>query len=313
MKLLYRHNILLLIFVLSLSTSKAQQYLQTSLKFENLSIINPAYKSIHDKKILIFNHRSQWVGFDGAPTSDLLVYNSETTRKGVAWGASLINDHLGPINTFMVHGNFSYQIKLSKTKKIAFGAKVGANIISARFSGMQTIETDPTFTNDNLTKIKPNAGLGVFYYTLQYYIGLSSPNVIPSKGDINVSNHYYLIGGGAVRLNKNDAFLLIPEGMLKMVWGAPLQFEANLSLLIKYTALIGVNYRTGDAVGINLGLEVVENLMVLYAYNYSYTNKTFTYNSGSHEIMLKYTLGGFNTLNKHKRRYRIGGGNYVKW
>ena len=312
MKLITRYIIIfLLIFA---GQAKAQQYMQTSLKFENLSLINPAYKTVHDKKTIVLLHRSQWVGFKGAPMTDFVVYNSETTRKGVAWGASLINDHTGPMNNLMLHGNFSYQIKLSKTKKVAFGAKAGANIMSARFSDLKiTDKGDEVFVNDDFTKIKPDFGLGIFYYTLKYYVGLSSPNIIPSKGDINISNHYYLMAGGAIPINHNDAFLFIPEGLVKMVWGAPIQLEANLSILIKYTALVGVNFRSGDAVGLHLGLEVMENLMVYYAFNYSYANTTFTYNSGSHEIMLRYTLGSFNTFNKHKRRYRIGGGNYVKW
>ncbi len=306
--------ILYIVLIVISSNIYSQQYLQTSLKFENQSIINPAYKSVDDSKLLIVQHRSQWVGFKGAPMTDFVVYNSETTRKGIAWGASLINDKLGPLNNFMVHGNFSYQIKLDKSKKIAFGAKAGANIISAKFSDIKTSQSgDLAFTNEDFTKIKPNLGLGVYFYTLQYYLGLSSPNVIPSKGDINVINHYYLMGGGTFRVENNDAFLFKPEALIKFAWGAPIQVEANLNFLISYTALIGVNYRYGDAVGLNLGLQLGDNLMLLYAFDYSYANTTFVYNSGSHEIMLKYIISKFKTFNKHKKRYRIGGGNYVKW
>jgi hypothetical protein len=46
--------------------------------------------------------------------------------------------------------------------------------------------------------------------------------------------------------------------------------------------------RTGDAMGALIGFKISEQLSFGYSFDWSYTNKTFKYNGGSHELMLRY-------------------------
>jgi len=52
--------------------------------------------------------------------------------------------------------------------------------------------------------------------------------------------------------------------------------------------LLGVMYRSGDAVGGLVGLDITEQLHLGYSYDWSYGLRTFKYNQGSHEIVLRY-------------------------
>jgi hypothetical protein len=63
--------------------------------------------------------------------------------------------------------------------------------------------------------------------------------------------------------------------------------------------LLGVMYRTGDAFGGLIGLDVTSQFHVGYSFDYSYGVKTFKYNNGSHEIVLRYD---FNFSNKKQIR-----------
>jgi hypothetical protein len=49
-------------------------------------------------------------------------------------------------------------------------------------------------------------------------------------------------------------------------------------------------YRSLDAWGVLLGYNVAEAFSIGYAFDWSMTNTTGNYNSGSHELMLRYDL-----------------------
>ena len=308
----------IIIYILIIITSQAnylfaQQDLMTNNKIDNQSIINPAYKSFHGRGTLILHHRSQWTGFNGAPISDMILFNSKTKYDNIAMGGALINDNIGPTNNFNARVNFNYAIKINKKSQVVFGTNVGFNVISNKFSSIAlTDPNDVAFANDINSVFTPNIGLGVFYHTYQFYAGLSVPNIIessPKDGLTNLKRHYYLMTGASLRINKRDKNLFQPKLLVKMVLGAPIQYDLNIDFLLSYYYIIGIAYRSGDIIGINLGFDIVENLTLLYSFGYSFSNTSFKYNGGSHEVMLRYLMPGFKKISKTKRRHRIGKGN----
>lgn len=308
----------IIIYILIIITSQAnylfaQQDLMTNNKIDNQSIINPAYKSFHGRGTLILHHRSQWTGFNGAPISDMILFNSKTKYDNIAMGGALINDNIGPTNNFNARVNFNYAIKINKKSQVVFGTNVGFNVISNKFSSIAlTDPNDVAFANDINSVFTPNIGLGVFYHTYQFYAGLSVPNIIessPKDGLTNLKRHYYLMTGASLRINKRDKNLFQPKLLVKMVPGAPIQYDLNIDFLLSYYYIIGIAYRSGDIIGINLGFDIVENLTLLYSFGYSFSNTSFKYNGGSHEVMLRYLMPGFKKISKTKRRHRIGKGN----
>ena len=86
------------------------------------------------------------------------------------------------------------------------------------------------------------------------------------------------------------------------------QLDFNFNFRLHYKYIIGLSAQSGGAVGVNLGIEALNNFHVIYSFGYSYSNTTFTNNGGTHEIMLRYQVPGF-SINKTKRRTRIGKGN----
>ncbi len=317
MKQIYLNRLFLVVLVLSISNVFAQQDIMTSSKMENLSLLNPAYKSASDRATFIFQHRSQWVGFNGAPITDIVNYNSKTMFKSINYGLSLINDKIGPSNNLKIHTNIAYTIKIRtknglkrKTTKIIIGVKPGINIYSNNFSEIKlSNQNDNTYITDKTRGISPNFGIGIFYYKLQYYFGFSSPNIIPRKGGFNQNqNHYYFIGGGSFRVNRNEKIMFEPEAVIKITKGAPIQFDLNLNFKLQYKYIIGLLARSGGAIGVNLGFEVLNNFYIIYSFGYSYSNTTFVNNGGTHEIMLRYQVPGF-SINKTRRKHRIGKGN----
>ncbi|HCQ76363.1 MAG TPA: hypothetical protein DIV44_06090, partial [Leeuwenhoekiella sp.] len=87
---------LLMVFLLSYSLGIAQQDPQYTQYMYNPLVINPAYAGNRGVTSILLLHRSQWVGLDGAPSTQNLSVHSPIGLGKVGLGFSLVNDVLGP-------------------------------------------------------------------------------------------------------------------------------------------------------------------------------------------------------------------------
>ena len=67
--------------------------------------------------------------------------------------------------------------------------------------------------------------------------------------------------------------------------------------------LIGAMFRSGDAVGALVGLDITDQFYLGYSYDWSYGLETSKYNQGSHEIVLRYDFRSPNKKQIHSPRY----------
>ena len=58
--------------------------------------------------------------------------------------------------------------------------------------------------------------------------------------------------------------------------------------ILKDEIEIGAMYRTGDAAGLLIGYNFTSELRFGYSFDWSFSNTTGKYNSGSHEVILRY-------------------------
>ncbi|TRX04924.1 type IX secretion system membrane protein PorP/SprF, partial [Flavobacterium gawalongense] len=86
-----------------------------------------------------------------------------------------------------------------------------------------------------------------------------------------------------------------PALLTKMVEGAPLQVDISGNFMINDKFVVGVAYRWSAALSANVGFQVSDALYIGYGYDLETTNLD-NYNSGSHEIFLRYEL-----FNKNKK------------
>ena len=274
--------------------SHGQQDPQYTQYMYNMSIINPAYATDDYENInLGALYRAQWVGSEGGPTTGTLFAHSPIAKK-VEMGLSIIHDEIGGVvkesNVFV---DFAYVLKLSETKKLSFGIKGGATFFSTNFNGFVYSDDlpDPAFA-ENLSRVFPNIGVGTFYFGENYYLGLSSPNLLQTKhlerqdGVVasGVEEIHYFFTGGYV-FNLNDKLKFKPAFMTKAVSGAPLSLDLTTNFLINNVFEIGAGYRWDDSVSGLVNFRVTPAIRIGYAYDYTLSNLG-KFNTGSHEIML---------------------------
>ncbi|WP_308990901.1 type IX secretion system membrane protein PorP/SprF [Mariniflexile litorale] len=257
----------------------------------NMSMVNAGYMMNEPGIVQVGSlYRTQWVGIDGAPKTANLFANIPLSEK-IELGVNYLNDNIGGninLSENVFNLNAAYKINLKNDLNLSFGIKMGFDHLNFSSLG-SNVSADPLFQNSNKTVV--NIGAGVFLFHEKYYVGLSSPNLIPSDFDINSdvlyeeASHAFLIGGYVFDINSE--FKLKPSTVVKYVGGSPLSFDLSANMLYMNRFELGVSYRYEDAVAGLMGIHITPNLKVGYAYDFN-TSKLKTYNNGSHEFIVLY-------------------------
>ena len=273
--------------------SFAQQDAQFTQYMYNTININPAYAGSRGVLSIFALHRTQWVGLDGAPVTNTVSVNTPLNANNLGLGVSLVNDKIGPTHENTLSADLSYTVPTSDTFKLSFGIKATANLFDLDVSRLNPADDDPSL-HDYSNKFTPNIGAGVYLHSDKAYVGFSVPNFIESKryddNEVAIFKekiNYYLIAGYVFDLNNDIKFK--PAVLTKIVDGAPLQvdFSANFMFIDKF--VVGAAYRWSAALSAMVGFQVSEGLYIGYGYDHETTNLNH-YNSGSHEIFLRYEL-----------------------
>ncbi|CAN1556871.1 Bac_Flav_fam_1, Bacteroidetes-specific putative membrane protein [Flavobacteriaceae bacterium] len=294
----------LLLMVLSIN-SYAQQDAQYTQYMYNTILVNPAYAGSRQAMSIFALHRTQWVGLDGAPVTNSFSINTPINESKVGLGLSFVNDQIGPSDENNIAVDFSYTIPASEKYKMSFGIKASANLLNVDFTKLDQYPGDPIFEENIDNKFSPNIGVGFYLHSDKGYLGLSAPNLIETQhfdGSATSSStshiateriNYYLIAGYVFDLNPSLKFK--PSLQSKYVQGAPLQVDLSANFMINDKFVAGLAYRWSAAMSAMVGFQASDSFFVGYAYDFD-TTDLVDYNSGSHEIFLRYEL--FNKFDK---------------
>lgn len=271
----------------------SQQDAQYTQYMYNTINVNPAYAGSRGVMSIFGLHRTQWVGLDGAPTTNAFSINAPLGGN-VGGGLSFVNDKIGPTVENAISADFSYTIKTSETRKLSFGLKATANMFNLDITKLNPQNAnDPLLQNLN-SNFTPNIGAGIYFHSDKSYLGLSVPNFFETKryndNDVAVYKerlNLYFIGGYVFDLSSNLKFK--PAFLTKAVEGAPLQLDVSGNFLIYDKFVLGAAWRWDAAVSAMAGFQVNDGLYIGYGYDLE-TTKLANYNSGSHEVFLRYEL-----------------------
>lgn len=274
--------------------SYAQQDAQYTQYMYNTINVNPAYAGSRGVLSVFGLHRTQWVGLDGAPTTNAFSLNSPIENTNLGVGLSFVNDKIGPTVENTISADLSYTIQTSETYKLSFGVKGTANLFNLDVNKLNPQNAgDPLLQNlDN--DFSPNVGAGVYLHSDKLYLGASVPNFFETKryddNDVAVYKerlNFYFIGGYVFDLSPSLKFK--PAFLTKVVEGAPLQLDVSGNFLINEKFVLGAAWRWDAAVSAMAGFQITDGLFIGYGYDLE-TTKLANYNSGSHEVFLRFEL-----------------------
>jgi type IX secretion system PorP/SprF family membrane protein len=290
-------GLIVLFFTIVASAQQDAQYTQY---MYNTIVVNPAYAGSRQSMSIFGLHRNQWVGVAGAPVTNAFSINTPLNESKVGLGLSVVNDKIGISTENNIAADFSYTIPASEKYKMSFGLKASANLLNLDFSKLSYQPGDPNQYQDDIdNKFSPNIGVGFYLHSDNSYIGISAPNLIETKHFDKSDNssstshvaaekiNYYLIAGYVFDLNPN--LKLKPSLETKYVQGAPLQVDVSTNFLINEKFVAGLAYRWSAAMSAMVGFQASDSWFIGYSYDFD-TTEFAKYNSGSHEIFLRFEL-----------------------
>ncbi len=267
---------------------------------------NPGFAGSEAGTAISGLYRSQWVGLEGAPETQLLTFSSRVANR-IGIGANVLRQTIGITSYYTFDGVYSYKITPLGKGELYAGIQGSMRLLRVDYNqlkGTQPITIDQAIPAGIQSKIVPNAGFGLYYAGQHFYAGLSAPRLINNNIDLADS-------GDIISLESRHLFfmlgyywsigeaVLIPQGLAKYVAGAPVDLDVNVTLKFKSRFSIGASYRlggnlpesTGESASLMVGIPLGKSMLLGLAYEATLTDLR-TYNSGSMEGVIRYIFGG---------------------
>ena len=295
------HQLVKSVFIIAIlmlsENSFAQQDAQYTQYMYNTVGVNPGYAGSRGHMSIGLLHRAQWLGLDGAPTTQTFNIHSPIGYRGLGLGFSVVNDKIGPTSETNFDIDWSYTIQTSRNARLSFGLKGSANLLNIDFFQLNqdyNSGPDPILQTNIDNKFSPNIGAGVYYHTEKFYAGLSVPRFLETshfeKSSLSTANeqmNFYFITGYVFELNPFLKFK--PTLLTKMVQGAPLQVDLSANFLLDEKFILGAGYRWDAALSAMVGFNISQEFLIGLAYDKETTDLGNTaFNDGSFEVIFRY-------------------------
>jgi type IX secretion system PorP/SprF family membrane protein len=292
-----KHIGILILMISMVGTSLAQQIPHFRHTLFSEMFQNPASITDPLKPNIILNHRSQWIGFDGNPTSSSLGI-AYPFRDDMAAGLFIMNDKTGANtrNAFII--NYAYRLNINQKWSLSFGmawtimqSKIDGNLIDLYDN------SDEVVIESLSDKVwKPDANAGLLAFSDNYYFGFSVMQLFQSKyrlydnhnSAIQSIRHFFIQSGAHIPLGRHAASIIHPTLTFKIVKGTPFTFDITGIWEYNKSLLAGLSYSHTDAIALNLGYKY-EKLTFLYSYD-MLINRLMSVAKGGHEVSIAYDL-----------------------
>ncbi len=297
-------NFSTLIFVLLGFSLWAQQEAHYTNFMYNQQLYNPATVGSRNTPSFTALHRSQWIGFEGAPTSQVVSFQTPIMRQRAGVGGTMSRYAIGLNVSWFGSAAYAYNLRLTEHLSFRLGMQATLEYIGVDFGDPRVVvvtENDNSLRNGYVENYKANVGVGGYLtYKDMFYFGFSGPQLLPNEIGLNdltsktatLAPHRYANLGAAIPVTEQVE--LMPNFMMKYVDNAPVSFDINFSLRYAKKVTAGVTYRTGgngkgDSVDGLVFFQISQKLGAGIGYDYTLSDIR-EYQSGSVEVLLRYDL-----------------------
>ncbi|MDG1330849.1 MAG: type IX secretion system membrane protein PorP/SprF [Crocinitomicaceae bacterium] len=294
--------LIILVFVLGCATSaSAQQRSVYSNFLLNDYYYNPAISGSREVHQANITYRNQWVGFDGAPSLIMGNFNGSLKNEGkIGYGISLISETAGITQNTGVYLNYAHHFKLSDKIKLGLGIQPGYMQYRVKLYDAQLADQgDEVLTGSVYSATAIDVSSGFHLYSEKFFLMGSMHHMLSrdiqfTSYNSNLEFHYTAIGGFNINLNadpkkKKMPIDIQPSFLIRYVKPLPIQYSIMLKSTFNKKYWAGLIFRSDDAVGLSLGMQIGEKFSFGYGFDYTLTGMS-SYQAGSHEIMLSYVI-----------------------
>ena len=143
--------------------------------------------------------------------------------------------------------DLAYHLQVTQSgHKLSFGVKGGGNAFSSDFSTLDLDPgtpdgIDPSFSRDIRKRFLPNFGVGLYYNTVNWYVGVSTPRILEKEFDKS-QRHYFAIAGALFEISRDVK--LRPSIYVKATKNAPLTMDISAYAVFRDLFWLGGMART---------------------------------------------------------------------
>jgi type IX secretion system PorP/SprF family membrane protein len=302
-------KLLFFIYILCSFTAFCQQENHYTQFMYNKLLLNPAFAGAREVTTVSAMYRQQWAGFEGAPVSQLISFDSPILGKKIGLGFNLHHHTIGQVNdNFMANIDYSYSLIKTKEMNLKLGLGGTFRYFKMDLFNLNTgsVGLDPAQLSSTENRVmNGNIGLGVYFAYKEFYIGASVPNLISNKlGNLSstptaqTKPHFYGMMGAMLPIA--DKIDIKPALIVKYSQDSPFSTDANVSFVFNKKFNLGASYRTGystkgESIDALVFFQINEKMGIGASYDYGLSDLK-KYHNGSYELLLRYD---FNNTQKN--------------
>jgi type IX secretion system PorP/SprF family membrane protein len=257
--------------------------------------INPAFAGSRGALNIAALYRRQWIGVPGAPETMTLAIDAPFLDSKLGLGIIVINDKIGVTKETQFSSEYAYKIKMGKGN-LSLG--LGAGLITTNTAWSDLVVVDPGddhYLIDSRVFVVPDFSFGVYYFSQNYFAGISVPKLLSYKFDFDKNKYamnfdpgqyYYLFYTGCV-FNLSPKLRFSPSTLLTLSPRGKLLYDINAHFIIYDRFWLGASYRDNRSIAGLLQVAINNQLKVAYTYDFDF-GSLGRYSNGSHEVMIRY-------------------------
>ena len=259
--------------------------------------INPAYAGSQDAlNIAALYRSSQWgSSVVGAPVTQTFAGDFPLHNQQLALGLMVFNDKINIIRNSGAYFSYAFRINAG-AGKLSFGLQAGFDLQHEDHTKLilaNPVPEDPMFSLENAySMFMPNVGVGTYYYTPKFFVGISLPQLLKYSPQTAKSNDFkltlantMLYGGTIISAGKD--FKIKPTTLLQYAYTGFLWDVSCNFLLLKEILELGLSWRN---IGVLVAMAQIKINKVSIGYAYDYALGKPSAINTTHEIMLRYDL-----------------------
>lgn len=305
-RLLYNMVLILILFAVSRQQAKGQDYPWSLQYVTNMHTINPAYVGMWDKAGLLVSTKTNWVSISGAPLNQYVSYFTPLKNQRSGFGLSLQHLNIGREKRFFLTGDYSYQVRTDWYHYLRLGLRIGILNLDNNLNDYQLYPDhipDPEYTTDVRLYNMTIFGLGAVFFTDDYYVSLSIPQVINNTFRVNRNNYsslhnlrtVYFGGGYVYAWRKSVRFR--PNLLFVYTVGKPLYLDLAGVIYLPSNLQLGLNLRSNGMACFSAQYTFRNNIRIGYASDYAIIPDIRKFQLGTYEISVGYDFNIYKRKN----------------
>ena len=275
----------------------AQQLPQISMYQRNPLHYNAAHAGVERATRLTAISRTQWTGWEGAPSTQFVSATAPFSRGRAGGGISLMNDATGGrfYRTARLHG--AYHLALNRSGlNVSAGLSVGLETVGVSFMDLYVPDGNDPLMAQPFRQGQLAAGAGLLVTGERWFASLAVPQLLqPAFRDLaplgTSVRHGFLALGYAHSLSRSTSLQM--SALVKRVQDAPTSVDVQVTWWLFDLFSLGVMGRYGEGMGVQASYTFKDGFRMAYAVDFP-TNGLMSRSFGSHEIALVRDVGRLN-------------------